>query len=328
MQNSVGEVKLREEETTSFNAPSSSSSSSSTFSDMDWGAVVGMELAKQSLLESVIWSRTRSDDYKRLGIRPSRGILLYGPPGTGKTLIARTVAERANVTFLSMSFAEIMRSGVGESEAAIAVAFEQARRSSPSVLFIDEIQALFGERKDAGAVSKKMTSQLLQEIDGMSSRQTIMDEVRDGFEVNHEHQSKEEESSRSSSDTAITFSVEEHHVVVLAATNLPQCLDPSLLRPGRFDKLIHIGLPSPTNREQIFRNLLMRSGESLGVTKQEVESMCFFVGAMGTDMTGAEIENVFRIAVGQRVEERPMGNQDIMKAMDIVRATKMQLATL
>jgi len=287
--------------------------------NIDWGLVVGMETAKQSLLEAVVWSRTRAKEFHHLGVRPSRGILLYGPPGTGKTLVARTVAEKANVTFLSMSFAEIIRSGVGESEAAIAVAFDQARRNGPSVLFIDEIQALFSGRKNAGSVAKKMTSQLLQEIDGLTAKQQFS-----SLDSQYHESMKDD----------VAFSMEENHVVVLAATNMPQALDPALLRPGRFDKLIHVGLPNAAGRAQIFRNLLCRkkskihpnvvmsplSPPSLFPSAVEDE-MCRYVGSeIGADLTGAEIENIYRIAVGLNAETgRPLSMLEITKAMEIVR---------
>mgnify|MGYP006093756513 FL=1 len=276
---------------------------------IDWGDVVGMEAAKQSLLEAVVWSRTRAHEFYKLGVRPSKGILLYGPPGTGKTLVARTVAEKANVTFLSMSFAEIIRSGVGESELAIAVAFDQARRNGPSVLFIDEIQALFSERKDAGGVAKKMTSQLLQEIDGLTAQQILI-------------QGKEDPNQNGGiSNDNDAFSMQESHVVVLAATNLPQALDPALLRPGRFDKLIHVGLPNEKDRAQIFRNLLQRSSLVTEIDVTEQEQMCHCISQHGTSLTGAEIENIYRIAVGFSISA-PMNTNDIMKAIDIVRKAK------
>jgi SpoVK/Ycf46/Vps4 family AAA+-type ATPase len=248
-----------------------------TSSTLDWGSVVGMESVKQSLLESIVWSRTKANDFHRLGVRPSKGILLYGPPGTGKTLVARTVAAKANVYFLSMSFADVVRSGVGESEAAIALAFASARRHAPSVLFIDEIQALFSERKTAGQVAKKMISQLLQEMDGLTATtSTTSTTLQHGKEDNRRS---------------------NNHVVVLAATNLPQCLDPALLRPGRFDKLIHVGLPTATDRETMFRNLLRRRGQQHETIEQETE-LCRYVGEMGKNLTGAEIENVYRIVIG------------------------------
>lgn len=230
-------------------------------------------------------------------------------PGTGKTLVARTVAEKANVTFLSMSFAEIIRSGVGESELAIAVAFDQARRNGPSVLFIDEIQALFSERKDAGGVAKKMTSQLLQEIDGLTAQQILI-------------QGKEDPNQNGGiSNDNDAFSMQESHVVVLAATNLPQALDPALLRPGRFDKLIHVGLPNEKDRAQIFRNLLQRSSLVTEIDVTEQEQMCHCISQHGTSLTGAEIENIYRIAVGFSISA-PMNTNDIMKAIDIVRKAK------
>ena len=294
---------------------------------LDWGSVVGMETVKQSLLEAVVWSRTKRLAFQRLGVRPSRGILLYGPPGTGKTLVARTVAAKANVYFLSMSFADIVRSGVGESEAAIALAFEQARRNAPSVLFIDEIQALFSERKTAGQVAKKMISQLLQEMDGLGDVQLV-----GGSSGNN-----------------------EQHVVVLAATNLPQCLDPALLRPGRFDKLIHVGLPNAGDRETMFRNLLGRGrrqkhggGRNTGgggpanelsrLTETEVTALCQYVGEKGTQLTGAEIENVYRIAIGggssqsssdggidggiEEQTKQVLSTADILRAIQRVRTTR------
>jgi ATP-dependent 26S proteasome regulatory subunit len=282
---------------TSNNSISMNTLTSNNTTTLDWGAVVGMENVKQTLLEAVVWSRTKKHIFKRLGVHPSKGILLYGPPGTGKTLVARTVATKANVYFLSMSFADIVKSGVGESEAAIALAFEQARRHSPSILFIDEIQALFSEKKTAGQVAKKMISQLLQEMDGLTEKDD-----------------------------------DEKHVIVLAATNLPQCLDPALLRPGRFDKLIHVGLPNFNDRMKLFRNLLHR--QDCEMTIDEENELCQFIGKFGEQLTGAEIENVYRIAIGKGINEetdnknvssrivRQLSLNNIEKAIHVVRTTR------
>lgn len=153
--------------------------------------------------------------FRRLGIDPPKGILLYGPPGTGKTLIARAVAGESAVHFVHVNGPEIMDKFYGESEAKLREVFDEARRKAPSILFLDEIDALAPKRSETiGDVEKRVTGQLLALMDGLVSR---------------------------------------GEVVVIGATNMPNLLDPALRRPGRFDREVLIPVPDKAGRREIFR---------------------------------------------------------------------------
>ncbi len=181
-----------------------------------WDDIGGLEEAKQRLKEAVEWPLKNPDVFKRIGIRAPKGILLYGPPGTGKTLLAKAVATESQANFLSIKGPEIFSKWVGESEKAIREIFKKAKQVAPSVIFLDEIDAIAPKRGlyEGARVTETVVNQLLTSIDGLEKM---------------------------------------NDVVVIGATNRPDILDPSLLRPGRFDELILIGVPNIEAREEIFR---------------------------------------------------------------------------
>jgi len=153
--------------------------------------------------------------FKSIGIKPPRGILLFGPPGTGKTLIARAVANETGAFFFLINGPEIMSKMAGESESNLRKAFEEAERNSPAIIFIDEIDAIAPKReKTNGEVERRVVSQLLTLMDGLKPRSNL---------------------------------------VVMAATNRPNSIDPALRRFGRFDREIDIGIPDATGRLEILR---------------------------------------------------------------------------
>jgi transitional endoplasmic reticulum ATPase len=153
--------------------------------------------------------------FERLGILAPKGVLLYGPPGTGKTLLARAVAAESRVHFIHLNGPEIMRKFYGESEAKLREVFEEAARHAPSILFIDEIDAVAPKRAEVtGEVEKRVVAQLLSLMDGFVAR---------------------------------------GQVIVIGATNIPEVLDPALRRPGRFDREIEIGVPNTQARLQILK---------------------------------------------------------------------------
>ncbi|MEM2914629.1 MAG: CDC48 family AAA ATPase, partial [Candidatus Bathyarchaeia archaeon] len=182
-----------------------------------WDDIGGLEEVKQELKEAVEWPIKNPDIFKKMGIKPPKGILLFGPPGCGKTLLARAVATESEANFISIKGPEIFSKWVGESEKAIREVFRKARMSSPAVIFFDEIDSIVPKRGlgygDSG-VSDRVISQLLTEIDGIA---TLED------------------------------------VVVLAATNRPDIVDPAVLRPGRFDRLIYVPEPDEEARYRIFQ---------------------------------------------------------------------------
>jgi len=153
--------------------------------------------------------------FKSIGIKPPRGILLYGPPGTGKTLIARAVANETGAFFFLINGPEIMSKMAGESESNLRKAFEEAEKNAPAIIFIDELDSVAPKReKTNGEVEKRIVSQLLTLMDGLKSRA---------------------------------------HVIVMAATNRPNSIDPALRRFGRFDREVDIGIPDPIGRLEILR---------------------------------------------------------------------------
>ncbi|KAJ3414744.1 AAA ATPase cdc48 [Chytridiales sp. JEL 0842] len=153
--------------------------------------------------------------FKSIGIKPPRGILMFGPPGTGKTLIARAVANETGAFFFLINGPEIMSKMAGESESNLRKAFEEAEKNSPAIIFIDEVDAIAPKReKTNGEVERRVVSQLLTLMDGLKARS---------------------------------------NVVVMAATNRPNSIDPALRRFGRFDREIDIGIPDPTGRLEVLR---------------------------------------------------------------------------
>ncbi|HEX5457340.1 MAG TPA: CDC48 family AAA ATPase [Candidatus Nitrosotalea sp.] len=182
--------------------------------DVSWDEVGGLESVKRELQEAVEWPMKYPTLYSKLGHRMPRGILLHGPSGTGKTLMAKAVATESEANFISVRGPELLSKWVGESERGIREIFRRARQASPCVIFFDEIDSIAPIRGVGGetAVTERVVSQLLTELDGIESL---------------------------------------HGVVVLAATNRADMIDTALLRPGRFDKIILVPLPDKEGRKKI-----------------------------------------------------------------------------
>jgi len=184
--------------------------------DVRWEDVGGLEHAKQELMEAVEWPLKYPEVFKIANIRPPKGILIFGPPGTGKTLLAKAVANESNANFISVKGPELLSKWVGESEKHVREMFRKARQVAPCILFFDEIDSLAPRRGGIGDthVTERVVSQLLTELDGL-------EELKD--------------------------------VVVIAATNRPDMIDPALLRPGRLERHIYIPPPGKKERVEIFR---------------------------------------------------------------------------
>ena len=182
--------------------------------DVSWDKVGGLADVKRELMEAVEWPMKYPGLYDKLGHKMPRGILLHGPSGTGKTLMAKAVATQSEANFVSVRGPELLSKWVGESERGIREIFKRARQSAPCVIFFDEIDSIAPIRGAGGetAVTERVVSQLLTELDGMENM---------------------------------------HGVVVLAATNRADMIDPALLRPGRFDKIIQIPLPDKDSRKSV-----------------------------------------------------------------------------
>ena len=182
---------------------------------VSWEDIGGLEKAKQELIETVEWPLKYPQIFKTVSIKPPRGVLLFGPPGTGKTLLAKAVASESEANFISIKGPELLSKYVGESERAIRETFRKAKQAAPTVIFFDEIDSIAPQRSSVSDthVSERVVSQILTELDGV-------EELKD--------------------------------VIIVAATNRPDMVDPALLRPGRFDRLIYIKPPGKVSREKIF----------------------------------------------------------------------------
>jgi transitional endoplasmic reticulum ATPase len=184
--------------------------------NVGWEEVGGLDPIKNELREAVEWPLNYPESFKRMGIRPSRGILLYGPPGTGKTLLAKAVAKESEANFIQVKGPSLLSMWVGKSEEGVRKIFERARQVSPCVVFFDEIDSLAGKRggETGQRVTERVLNQLLAEMDGLEDMNDIL---------------------------------------VLGATNRPDMLDTAILRPGRFDKILLVNSPEEEGRKKILQ---------------------------------------------------------------------------
>ncbi|KAK6729426.1 hypothetical protein RB195_006465 [Necator americanus] len=181
-----------------------------------WDDIGGNEELKLEIQQAVIWPRQHKDAFERFGIDPPSGILLYGPPGCSKTLVARALASESKMNFLAVKGPELFSKWVGESEKAIRDLFTRARQVAPTIVFFDEIDAVGASRgsEKSSGVSDRVLAQLLTELDGLEKQSGVL---------------------------------------LLAATNRPDQLDSALLRPGRLDRAIYVGLPNSETRRAIIK---------------------------------------------------------------------------
>jgi len=245
-----------------------------------WKEVGGLDRIKNELVQSVEWPLKKPEVFKRMGIKPPRGILLYGPPGCGKTLLARAVATESEANFISVKGPEIFSKWVGESEKAIREVFRKARTAAPAIIFFDELDSIIPRRgagySDSGA-TERVISQLLTEMDGIESLQ---------------------------------------NVVVIGATNRPDILDPAVMRPGRFDRLIDVPAPDSKALMQIFKIHARDMPLSKDVDLQEIA-----VKAKG--YSGADVEALCREAamnaLRDSIDAKEVTRKDFDEAMETIK---------
>ena len=235
-------------------------------------ADVGGQAEAVSQLEAVCQAIKEPDSYRRWGVRPPRGVLLYGPPGTGKTLLARALAKESGARFIHVRATDVVSKWYGEAEKKLQEAFDWARRERPSVLFFDEIDALGRSREFAHEATHRLVSTFLENMDGL-----------EGIEG----------------------------VVVLAATNRPEAVDEALTRPGRFDRLVEVGLPDEAGRQAIFRVHLakadVRAGRRVFETLDEGGWERLLKATEG--LSGADIAEAVRRALEIKVRAGATGGQ-------------------
>jgi len=226
-----------------------------------WSSIGGMKKVKSSLQEVINFPYRRD-----LGISPPRGVLLYGPPGCSKTLMARALATEGQMNFLAIKGPELLSKWLGESERSLASLFRRARQASPCLVFFDEIDAIATKRGyfhgETGG-GQRLLSQLLTEMDGISS------------------------------------STSHEKVIVIAATNRPDLLDPALLRPGRIDIMLYVGIPDFNTRQSIFEIAL-----KLKTCSSDVHIPTLAKDEITQGFSGAEIVAICREAAFYAIEEK------------------------
>ena len=217
-----------------------------------WTDIGGLKEAKDKLRELVELPLMRPDLYTAAGIKASKGILLYGPPGTGKTLLAKAVANEANANFISVKGPELISKWVGESEKHVREIFKKAKQVAPSIIFFDEFDSISKSRGSGfgGESSEKVVNQLLTELDGIEELEGVM---------------------------------------IIAATNRKDLIDPALLRPGRIDAHVELPMPDILTREEIFKVHMKNMPFEKNV---DIKEMAKKTG----NWTGADIEAVVRFA--------------------------------
>ncbi|MBV8695901.1 MAG: AAA family ATPase, partial [Ktedonobacteraceae bacterium] len=221
-------------------------------SETSWDDIGGLEQVKELLTESVEWPLRYPELYANAHVEPPRGLLLTGPPGTGKTLIARALANQCEASFISIKGPELLSKWVGESEKGIREVFRRAKQAAPCIVFFDELDALAPRRggSNDSNVGDRVIAQLLTEMDGIEGRAGVL---------------------------------------VLAATNRPELIDPALLRPGRFDLVVELHAPNEVERQAIFAVHLRGRPIAPEVTVEELARLT-------AGRSGADIEAICRRA--------------------------------
>ena len=276
-----GSSPLLVKHTTKFSIGTFKKSNSYALARINYEEIGGIKDSILKIREMIELPIRHPELFEKLGIDAPKGVLLYGPPGTGKTLLAKAVANETNTSFFSISGPEIMSKFYGESEKRLRETFEQAQEKSPSILFIDELDSIAPNREDvSGEVERRVVSQLLTLMDGINSRGKI---------------------------------------IIIAASNRPNAIDPALRRPGRFDREIEIGIPDDDGRLEILN--IHTKGMPLGpdVDLKRISRLTHgFVGADLEVLTKeAAMRSLRRLIPQVNIDQSPVP-QDLLNKITIL----------
>ncbi len=252
--------------------------------NVKWSQIGGLDQVKQQLKEAVEWPLKNPEIFKRIGVKPPKGILLYGAPGTGKTMLAKAIATESESNFILVKGPELLSKWVGESEKAVREIFKKARQTAPTIIFFDEIDSLAPRRSASSDahVTERVVNQMLTEMDGLEALNDI---------------------------------------VIIAATNRPDMLDTALLRPGRFDRIILTSVPDKKAREKIFEIHLKGMPLAKDVSAAKLAEKA--EGYVGAD-TEAVCREAGIIALRKDIKAKEVTMADFDESFSIVRpsATK------
>ncbi|XP_028676663.1 nuclear valosin-containing protein-like [Erpetoichthys calabaricus] len=236
--------------------PSAKREGFATVPDVTWADIGALEDIREELSLAILAPVRNPEQFKALGLTAPAGILLAGPPGCGKTLLAKAVANESGLNFISVKGPELLNMYVGESERAVRQVFQRARNSAPCVIFFDEIDALCPRRSDhESGASVRVVNQLLTEMDGLETRKQVF---------------------------------------IMAATNRPDIIDPAVLRPGRLDKSLYVGLPQPQERFAILQTITKCGKRPL--LQPDVNLKEIALDERCTGFTGADLSALVREA--------------------------------
>ena len=249
--------------------------------NVTWDDVGGLESLKEELHEAVEWPLKHKEAFEYTGITSPKGILLHGPPGTGKTLIAKALAHTTESNFISIKGPELLSKWVGESEKGVREIFRKARQAAPCIIFLDEIDSIAPARGSGSSdshVTERVVSQILTEIDGLE---------------------------------------ELHNVLVIGATNRVDIVDPALLRPGRFDRIIEVPLPDSKGRENVFKIHTKKKPLAEDVSLVKLVEMT-------EGFSGAEIEGVCSRAAITAIKRYVNNKEKSVKSIKITQDDLLQ----